>query len=67
MYPHVALCSKGRLLALPTDVRLGWKWLIVTDTLALFLIIGNIPFIFGSMGSVFTTNDDLNDKLFISF
>jgi hypothetical protein len=31
------LHSKGRLLALPTNIKLGWKSLTVTNTLAYFI------------------------------
>ncbi len=36
-YPSgTGLHSKGRVLALPTNISLGWKWLTLTNTLAYY-------------------------------
>ncbi len=33
---HSGLHSNGRLLALPTNIRLGWKWMEEANTLAYY-------------------------------
>ncbi len=34
--PHTGLCTKSRLLIVPTNIRPGWKWQEVANTLAYY-------------------------------
>ncbi len=34
--PHTGVCTNSRLLVLPTNIRPGWKWPEVTNTLAYY-------------------------------
>jgi hypothetical protein len=59
--PLIELPYTTKFLELLTNIRLGWKWLEVTNTLALKTTVANITTFYGSKASNYASGVFLCD------